>query len=58
MVGNSQMFCMNVFTFDAKGISSVFNYAPEGEKILPSQDMPLWHIDYFKLVIFNKQQTH
>lgn len=29
----------------------------EGEQILPPQITPLWHIDYFKLTIFKKQQT-
>lgn len=59
MVGKSHMlFCINIFMLDTKGINSVFNYAPEGEKISPSHDMPFWHIDYFTLVIFRKQQRH
>ena len=33
------------------------NVTYEGEKILLSQVMPLWHIDYLKLVIFKKHQT-
>ena len=29
----------------------------EGDQNMPSQNMPLWHIDYFELVVFKKQQT-
>ena len=29
----------------------------EGEQNLPSPNMPLWHKDYFNLVIFKKLQT-
>lgn len=32
-------------------------YRISGEWILPPQNMPLWHIDYFKLVIIKEQQT-
>lgn len=29
----------------------------EGEHNMPPQNVPLWHKDYFQLVIFKKQQT-
>ena len=30
----------------------------EGEQNLPLQNMSFWHKDYFRLIIFKKQQTY
>lgn len=37
-------------------LKASFRKRSEGDQNIPSQNMPLWHKDYFKLVIFKKQQ--